>query len=97
MAGREEDGRDSGTEENEDATPWSQVLRQSAPALVLFLLFGFLFFPAAGVDDAHITYWPAYTLAHSFEIVNYNGDAIEQSSSLLHRPSLPRSLQNHWI
>ena len=49
----------------------------------LFLLLGFSLFPAGGIDDAHITYWPAHTLACRGEIVNYNGEAVEQSSSLL--------------
>ena len=53
-----------------------------APATVLMLV-GFLFFPSAGHDDTHITCWPAYTLSHFGEILNYNGERVEQSSSLL--------------
>ena len=53
-----------------------------APAVLLVL--GLLLFPSAGRDDKYITYWPAHTLASWGEIVNYNGDRIEQSSSLLH-------------
>lgn len=44
---------------------------------------GFLFFTSTGRDDSHITYWPAYTLSNFGEILNYNGDRVEQSSSLL--------------
>src|SRR6185437_14310633 len=39
-------------------------------------------FPASGNDDTHITYWAAHALAEYGRIVNYNGAAIEQSSSL---------------
>ena len=51
---------------------------------VLFLSVGGFLFPAAGRDDAFITYWAAHTLARFGEIVNYDGDRVEQSSSLLH-------------
>ncbi len=52
------------------------------PSVLLGL--GLLLFPSSGRDDKFITYWPAHTLASWGEIVNYNGDRIEQSSSLLH-------------
>ena len=55
---------------------------QLGPPLVLVLLGGLLF-PSAGHDDTHITCWPAYTLSHFGQILNYNGDRVEQSSSLL--------------
>ena len=45
---------------------------------------GVLLFGSTGRDDAYITYWPAQTLARSGEILSYNGDRFEQSSSLLH-------------
>ena len=51
---------------------------------VLFLIIGLLVFPSAGRDDAHITYWAAHALSKYGQIVNYNGDRIEQSSSLLY-------------
>jgi hypothetical protein len=54
-----------------------------APALFLVAA-GFLLFPSAGHDDTHISYWPAHTLADSGRILNYNGERVEQSSSLLH-------------
>ena len=41
-------------------------------------------FPSAGRDDAYITYWAAYALGEFGEIVNLNGERLEQSSSLLH-------------
>lgn len=50
----------------------------------VMLLAGLLLFPSAGRDDTHISCWPAYSLAHSGDIVNYNGERVEQSSSLLH-------------
>jgi hypothetical protein len=52
------------------------------PPAALILL-GFVFFSSTGRDDAHITFWPAHTLATRGEIVNYNGERVEQSSSLL--------------
>jgi len=52
------------------------------PSTILVLT-GLLLFGSAGSDDAHLTYWPAYTLSHYGQILNYNGDRIEQSSSLL--------------
>ncbi len=51
---------------------------------VLFIGIGFFLFPSAGYDDVHITYWAAHSLSQFGEILNYNGDRIEQSSSLLH-------------
>lgn len=36
-----------------------------------------------GHDDSHITYWAAHSLANSGDIHNYNGERVEQSSSLL--------------
>jgi hypothetical protein len=44
---------------------------------------GFLLFSSSGRDDAHITYWAAYSLSRYGEILNYNGHRVEQSSSLL--------------
>jgi hypothetical protein len=39
-------------------------------------------FPAAGNDDSHITYWAAHALGKFGAVINYNGEHIEQSSSL---------------
>lgn len=61
------------------ARGWSARL---LPAF-LFLALGFLVFPAGGVDDAHISFWPARTLAETGQILNTSGEAVEQSSSLL--------------
>ena len=58
------------------------VLSWLGPALIL-LAVGFTLFSSTGRDDAHITYWPAHTLSHFGEMVNYSGDRVEQSSSLL--------------
>lgn len=49
------------------------------PLLLVFTLVG-----AAGYDDAHITFWQAWTLNHHGALLNYNGERIEQGSSLLH-------------
>jgi hypothetical protein len=47
-----------------------------------FLTIGVLIFPSAGWDDAYITYWAAHAVSDLGRIVNVNGDAVEQSSSL---------------
>src|SRR4051812_15689114 len=51
---------------------------------VVLLVLGAVFFGSTGRDDAYLTYWPAHTLATSGRILNYNGQRVEQSSSLLH-------------
>lgn len=48
------------------------------PLLVVFYLVG-----SAGHDDSHITFWQAWTLNHQGALLNYNGERVEQSSSLL--------------
>ena len=50
---------------------------------LFFVLLGYALYGSAGHDDSHITFWASYTLSEFGEIVNYNGDRIEQSSSLL--------------
>lgn len=61
------------------------LARNSLPWLLalFFLVTGYLFYGSAGHDDSHITFWASYTLLEHGEILNYNGDRIEQSSSLL--------------
>ena len=59
------------------------LLEKYTPYLI-FIFLGFLLFPSTGRDDIYISYWSAYTLANFGEIVNYNGERVEQSSSLLH-------------
>jgi hypothetical protein len=54
----------------------------AVPATLL-VASGLLLFSSAGRDDAHITYWPALMLSETGSIVNYNGERVEQSSSLL--------------
>lgn len=53
-------------------------------AIVAFLALGFGLFCSTGHDDSHITYWAAESLRRFGQIVNYNGDRVEQSSSLFH-------------
>lgn len=48
---------------------------------ILLVAVGLLLFSSTGRDDGHITYWVAYALATSGEMVNYNGAAVEQSST----------------
>ncbi len=54
------------------------VLAASVPA-VAYVLFG-----SSGRDDAYITYWEAAQLVRTGRLTNYDGRALEQSSSLLH-------------
>ena len=54
-----------------------------APAFVSIAL-GFILYTSTGHDDPYITYGAARILARHGEILNYNGDRIEQSSSLLY-------------
>ncbi|MDY6993895.1 MAG: hypothetical protein SVR94_15010 [Pseudomonadota bacterium] len=62
---------------------WNGVM--FACCLVLALMHGLLLYGASsGRDDVYITYWAAYALSHFGSIVNYNGEPLEQSSSLLH-------------
>jgi len=55
----------------------------SVIACILLLLLGLTLFPSAGRDDAYMTYWSALSLSERGEILNYNGERVEQSSSLL--------------
>ena len=52
-------------------------------ALVLLALGGFFLGFSGSVDDAHITFWAAQSLATHGEILNYNFEHVEQSSALL--------------
>ncbi len=45
---------------------------------------GLLLFSSTGHDDSHITYWVALALQRFGKLVNYNGERVEQSSSLAH-------------
>ncbi len=69
------------------AAPLPHPLRAhagTAGAVALFLLIGFVLFGSTGHDDSHITYWAALALRRYGQIVNYNGERVEQSSSLAH-------------
>ncbi len=52
------------------------------PCLLIGL--GLILFVSSGYDDSFITYWPVHSLVNHGAILNYNGEYIEQSSSLLH-------------
>lgn len=52
-------------------------------ASLTFVGLGFLLFSSTGRDDVFKTFWSAYSLSEFGSILNYNGEAIEQSSSLL--------------
>ncbi len=52
-------------------------------ASLTFIGLGFLLFSSTGRDDVFKTFWSAYSLSEFGSILNYNGEAVEQSSSLL--------------
>ena len=62
-------------------TPLLAILLLAISLLLVQCLF---LYGDTGRDDAFFTYWPAQTLAEHGSILNYNGDHIEQSSTLLH-------------
>jgi hypothetical protein len=53
----------------------------SAGSLLFFA--GIILYTSAGRDDVFKSLWPAWTFSEFGQIVNYNGEALEQSSSLL--------------
>jgi hypothetical protein len=56
----------------------------TAGCAALALALGLLLFLATGQDDAYIAFWPAHTLLEYGAMLNYSGDRVEQSSSLLY-------------
>jgi len=64
-------------------SPWHQSIVVAIGAILLLGL-GSVLFGSAGRDDAHITYWAAYSLSQFGEILNYSFERVEQSSSLFH-------------
>ncbi len=62
----------------------SKALNGIAPFVWgLLVLAGFLAYGSTGHDDPHINFWFAHTLLERGEMVNYNGDRFEQTTSLL--------------
>lgn len=55
----------------------------SLAACLLVLVAGFFVYGATGHDDAHINFWAALSLLQHGEILNYNGERVEQTTSLL--------------
>lgn len=49
----------------------------------LLLLVGFMVYGSSGHDDPHINFWFSHTLLEYGQMVNYNGDRVEQTTSLL--------------
>ena len=50
---------------------------------IIFCIIYLVLFGYTGRDDSHITYFPGEMLSQGHGIVNYNGDKLEQSSTLL--------------
>ena len=57
------------------------MLRRAVPYLLL--LCWLVLFPVTGHDDKYITYWVAERLARTGQLINYNGERVEQSVVLL--------------
>lgn len=58
--------------------------RLALPTLYAFwLALGFFIYGSTGHDDSHINFWNVHTLLTQGELVNYNGERIEQTTSLL--------------
>lgn len=53
-------------------------------AVVLLLVQCLFLYGNTTRDDAFFTYWPAYSFAEHGSILNYNGEAVEQSSTLFY-------------
>ena len=49
----------------------------------LLVALGFLFFSNTTIDDAYTSLWPAWSLSHGRGIINYSGEHVEISSTLL--------------
>lgn len=49
---------------------------------LVFVVIGLILFSSTGRDDSYLTFWSAHTLSSYGEIVNYNGEKVEQSSTL---------------
>jgi hypothetical protein len=61
-----------------------QIANFLTPASYLLILAaGFFVYGATGHDDAHINFWAAWTLLEHGEILNYNNERVEQTTSLL--------------
>lgn len=52
-------------------------------ACLLALGAGFLVYGSTGHDDSHINFWNVHTLLVQGELVNYNGERVQQTTSLL--------------
>jgi len=65
-----------------DSKPWrNRILNALWPSLLLLL--GFFVYGSTGHDDSHINFWNVHTLLTQGELVNYNGERVEQTTSLL--------------
>lgn len=53
-------------------------------AIILLLAQCLFLYGNTARDDAFFTYWPAYSLAEHGSILNYNGEHVEQSSTLFY-------------
>ncbi|HQQ74966.1 MAG TPA: hypothetical protein PK031_07415 [Pseudomonadales bacterium] len=68
-----------------NSLPAHAMTRHAVTALLsgLLLWLGFLVYGSTGHDDSHINFWNVHTLLTRGELVNYNGERVEQTTSLL--------------
>lgn len=66
-------------------------------AAITLMLIGFFVFGPAGHDDSHITYAVALQLTDTGQILNINGERVEQGSSLLHVVMLALLFKLPWL
>lgn len=59
----------------------NKYARLLIPQSFLFLLGG-IFHPISGQDDVYLIYWPVRTLANKGQLLNLNGEFVEQATSL---------------
>jgi hypothetical protein len=86
MTSRSIDGKDaSGAVEIKSSINNRWTLLAS---ILIYLIIGLVLFGSTGRDDVNITYWVVESLSTIGEMTNYNNNAVEQSSSLLHFPYL---------
>ncbi|MGA2261212.1 MAG: hypothetical protein ABSH28_07245 [Acidobacteriota bacterium] len=64
---------------SKSSKPWFSLI-----FAILLLALSTGLFLSTSLDDIYLTYWPAHTLSSQGQILNYNGERLEQSSSLLH-------------
>ncbi len=71
-------------QEDSAHSSWVRSIGKCWPAFAILLLLGLVFYTCTSLDDIFLAYWPAHTLQNYSQILNYNGQHLEQSSSIVH-------------